>query len=171
MERDGVEAEIVYPTFGLFLFSIEDPDLQFASFQAFNDWVANYCTSSPKRLFGVAMIPTEPVERAVAEMERCARAGLKAAMISVSQGTGKGYDQPIYDRIWSASEEPPDADQPASGGKQKVLCPNRQRPGRFRARLHPRDVLGGADDLLRRVRSPSPAQSGRRWRTMPDGRR
>jgi uncharacterized protein len=104
MERDGVEAEILYTTFGLFLFSIEDLDLQFASFQAFNDWVANYCATSPKRLFGVAMIPTEPVERGVAEMERCARAGVKGAMISVSQTAAKGYDQPMYDRIWSASE-------------------------------------------------------------------
>jgi predicted TIM-barrel fold metal-dependent hydrolase len=105
MERDGVDAEILYTTFGLFLFSIEDLDLQFACFQAFNDWVANYCASSPNRLFGVAMIPTEPGERAIAEMERCARAGLKAAMISVSQAPGKGYDQPMYDRIWSASED------------------------------------------------------------------
>jgi uncharacterized protein len=61
MERDGVEAEILYTTFGLFLFAIEDPDLQFACFQAFNDWLANYCAASPNRLFGVAMIPTEPV--------------------------------------------------------------------------------------------------------------
>ncbi len=105
MERDGVEAEILYTTFGLFLFAIEDLDLQFACFQAFNDWVSNYCAGSPRRLFGVAMIPTEPVERAVAEMERCARAGLRAAMISVSQAPGKSYDHPMYDRIWSASED------------------------------------------------------------------
>ncbi|HKD65479.1 MAG TPA: amidohydrolase family protein [Candidatus Binataceae bacterium] len=105
MERDGVEAEILYTTFGLFLFAIDDLDLQFACFQAFNDWVANYCASSPGRLFGVAMIPTEPAERATAEMERCMRAGLKAAMISVSQDHGKGYDHPMYDRIWSASED------------------------------------------------------------------
>ena len=104
-ERDGVEAEILYTTFGLFLFAIDDLDLQFACFQAFNDWVANYCAGSPNRLFGVAMIPTEPVERAAAEMQRCARAGLKAAMISVSQAPGKGYDQPLYDRLWSASED------------------------------------------------------------------
>jgi predicted TIM-barrel fold metal-dependent hydrolase len=105
MDRDGVEGEILYTTFGLFLFAIEDLDLQFACFQAFNDWVANYCASSPTRLFGVAMIPTAPVERAADEMQRCARMGLKAAMISVSQAQGKGYDQPIYDRIWSASED------------------------------------------------------------------
>lgn len=105
MERDGIEAEILYTTFGLFLFAIEDLDLQFACFQAFNDWVSNYCASSPKRLFGVAMIPTEPVRRATAEMERCAKAGLRAAMISVSQAPGKSYDHPMYDALWSASED------------------------------------------------------------------
>jgi predicted TIM-barrel fold metal-dependent hydrolase len=105
MERDGIEAEILYCTFGLFLFAIDDPDLQFACFQAFNDWLVNFCASSPNRLFGVAMIPTEPVERAAAEMQRCARQGLRAAMISVSQEPGKSYDHPMYDRIWSASED------------------------------------------------------------------
>src|SRR5579884_165963 len=105
MERDGIEAEILYCTFGLFLFAIDDPDLQFACFQAFNDWLANFCASFPKRLFGVAMIPTEPVERAAAEMERCARAGLRAAMISVSQDPESGYTLPLYDPLWSASED------------------------------------------------------------------
>ena len=85
MERDGVEAELLYTTFGLILFAIKDQDFQFACFQAFNDWLANFCASFPNRLFGAAMIPTEPIARGVREMERCAKMGLKAAMISISQ--------------------------------------------------------------------------------------
>ena len=51
------------------------------------------------------MIPPEPAERATSEMERCARMVLRAAMIRVSEGSGKEYDDPIYERIWSASED------------------------------------------------------------------
>jgi uncharacterized protein len=105
MERDGIEAEFLYTSFGLRMFSITDLDYQFACFQAFNDWLANYCASFPKRLFGAAMIPNQPAARATAEMERCARMGLRAAMISVSEGGDKEYDNPIYERIWSASED------------------------------------------------------------------
>ena len=31
--------------------------------------------------------------------------GLKAAMISISQDAGQGYENPIHDPIWSASED------------------------------------------------------------------
>jgi len=104
MDRDGVEAEVLYTTFGLILFAIKDLDFQFACFQAFNDWLANFCASFPNRLFGAAMVVTD-VPRAVKEMERCARMGFKTAMISVGQDADRGYDHPMYDPIWSASED------------------------------------------------------------------
>jgi predicted TIM-barrel fold metal-dependent hydrolase len=105
MERDGVEAELLYTTFGLILFAIKDQDFQFACFQAFNDWLANFCASFPNRLFGAAMIPTEPIARGIGEMGRCAKMGLKAAMISISQDADSGYNQPLYAPLWSASED------------------------------------------------------------------
>ena len=60
MDRDGVEGEILYTSFGLSMFSIPDADFQHACFRAFNDWLAEYCAGVPRRLFGVAMIPTDP---------------------------------------------------------------------------------------------------------------
>jgi uncharacterized protein len=104
MERDGVEAEILYTTFGLILFAIKDIEFQLACFQAYNDWLSNFCSSFPQRLFGAAMIPTQPVQVAVKEMERCAKMGLRAATISIGQESGHGYDHPMYDPIWRASE-------------------------------------------------------------------
>src|SRR5579875_3655268 len=37
MDRDGVEAEILYTSFGLSMFSIPDPDFQLACFRPLND--------------------------------------------------------------------------------------------------------------------------------------
>jgi predicted TIM-barrel fold metal-dependent hydrolase len=105
MDRDGVEAEILYTSFGLSMFSIPDPEFQLACFRAFNDWIAEFSSGAPKRLYGVAMIPTDPIEAATAEMARSRKMGLRAAMISISQDAGKGYENPAYDPIWSASEE------------------------------------------------------------------
>ena len=43
MEVDGVSAEVLYPTFGLRLFAMEDADVQEACFQIANDWLIDYC--------------------------------------------------------------------------------------------------------------------------------
>jgi predicted TIM-barrel fold metal-dependent hydrolase len=87
------------------VFSIEDPDFQFACFQAWNDWMSDFCRVVQNRLFGVALIPTEPAARAIAEMKRTKGRGLRAAMMSVLPAEGKGYNNPMYDPIWSAAEE------------------------------------------------------------------
>ncbi|HMD05244.1 MAG TPA: hypothetical protein VKG68_08200, partial [Candidatus Binatus sp.] len=41
-ERDGVLAEVLYPSLGMRLFQLEDGALRAASFRAYNDWLADY---------------------------------------------------------------------------------------------------------------------------------
>ena len=103
LDREGIEAELLYTTFGLGMFGISDRDYRFACLQAFNDWLAEYCAAAPTRLFGIAMIPTDEVERAVAELERCAKAGLKGAMVSIGLKSGENYSDAQYDRLWAAA--------------------------------------------------------------------
>src|SRR5437899_939111 len=42
MATDGVSAEVLYPTLGLPLFSLDDPELQEACFRVYNDWLIDY---------------------------------------------------------------------------------------------------------------------------------
>ena len=42
MAVDGVSAEVLYATFGLRLFALEDAELQEACFQIANDWMMEY---------------------------------------------------------------------------------------------------------------------------------
>jgi predicted TIM-barrel fold metal-dependent hydrolase len=103
-ERDNVEAEMLYTSFGLTMYKIEDLGFQYACMEAFNDWLANFCASAPNRLYGAAMIPTAPLERGIAEMKRCAETGvLKTAQISISHDTGHGYENPEWDPLWAAA--------------------------------------------------------------------
>jgi uncharacterized protein len=105
-DRDNVEAEILYTSFGLTMYMIEDLDFQFACMQAFNDWLANFCASAPERLYGAAMIPTAPLERGIREMKRCADMGVfKTAQISINHDAGHGYDNPEWDPLWATAEE------------------------------------------------------------------
>ena len=53
MEKDGLSAEVLYPTLMLDLFALDDPGLQEACFRVYNDWLIDYCSTSPKRLLGI----------------------------------------------------------------------------------------------------------------------
>ena len=75
IDREGIEAELIYTSFGLGMFALPDLEYRRACMVAFNDWLAEFCAASPKRLFGIAMLPTDDIDRDVAEMARCAKLG------------------------------------------------------------------------------------------------
>ena len=103
LDAEGIEAELLYPTLGLNMFAISDRDYRYACLRAFNDWLAEHCAAAPRRLFGIAMIPTDRIERDVAELERCAELGLRGAMISIGQKSGVGYDDERFDELFAAA--------------------------------------------------------------------
>ena len=49
----------------------EDPAPAAALCAGNNDWLADYCATDPNRLIGVALLPQQDPQRAVAELERC----------------------------------------------------------------------------------------------------
>jgi predicted TIM-barrel fold metal-dependent hydrolase len=53
-ERDGVGAEVIYPTVGMLLCNHPDFDYKQACFDAYNLWIAEYCAAHPERLLGIA---------------------------------------------------------------------------------------------------------------------
>src|SRR6266446_6100825 len=65
-DRDGVVGEVLYPSLAMRLFQMEDGELRAASFRAYNDWLADYCAHSPRRLAGVAMVSLDDPFWAVA---------------------------------------------------------------------------------------------------------
>ena len=81
MELDGVEAAVLYTTMGFVLFWIEDAEFQEDCFRVYNDWLAEFCSYAPGKFAGLAMISLFDVDRARRELERCAKMGLKGALI------------------------------------------------------------------------------------------
>jgi predicted TIM-barrel fold metal-dependent hydrolase len=106
MVRDGVDAEVMYPSMGMRLYLAEDPDYQFACFRAYNDWLADLCTVYPDRLFGLGLVSLSDVEAAIIELARVKDRGLRGACISVDL---KGGDRPFwdveYDPFWAQAAE------------------------------------------------------------------
>ncbi len=102
MDLDGVAAGVLYPSQGLTLFRIPASDVLSASFRAYNDYLAEFCSPYPDRLKGIAMVNVDDMEDGVAELERAAKIGLAGAMISIDPVLP--YHHPAYDRFWATAE-------------------------------------------------------------------
>ena len=100
MDADGIEASVLYTSQGFSLFAIADAAYQTACFHAYNDWMSEYCAHAPSRLAGIAMISLFDVETAVAELERCARLGLRGAMIWGRPPEAMPFDSERYEPFW-----------------------------------------------------------------------
>ena len=107
MDADGIDAAFLYPSIGLFSGAIHDPQLAAAVCRAYNRWLADYCSPYPDRLFGVAMLPMQDVDLAVAEMRFVRKElGFKAAFIRPNPYHGnKTINDPMYEPFWAAAED------------------------------------------------------------------
>ncbi len=111
MAVDGVSAEVLYPTYALRLFGLDDARLQEACFRLYNDWLIEYCQVDTNRLVGIPCIAIYDVDHAVKELERCRKAGLQGALIWQAPHPDLPFYSDHYDRFWAACQ---DLDAPIS---------------------------------------------------------
>ena len=98
MDRDHVHAAVIYGGGPL---PTRDPELRHASHLAYNDWLADFCSQEPKRLLGIAYLPCETPEQAIAEVARTAARGLRGCVIPRFPEEGEWSD-PKWDGLWPA---------------------------------------------------------------------
>jgi predicted TIM-barrel fold metal-dependent hydrolase len=104
-DRDGVQAEVIYTTFGMPLYGLDDVELRTACFRAYNDWAVEYCSHDPKRLLPLGLITLEDIEGGVAELQRIVKRGMRGAMIWAEAPEDRPYNHPDYDPFWAAAQE------------------------------------------------------------------
>jgi predicted TIM-barrel fold metal-dependent hydrolase len=98
---DGVQAEVLYGGGPL---QSQDAALRHASYLAYNDWLADFCSVDPKRLLGVAYLPCDTVEGAVSEVRRMARKGLASGLIPRFPPAGEWFE-PRWEPLWNTLVE------------------------------------------------------------------
>jgi predicted TIM-barrel fold metal-dependent hydrolase len=104
-DQDGLSAEVIYSTYAMRLFGLQDAELQEACYRVYNDWLSEYCSHAPSRLIGLAQISIKDVGNAVRELERSARLGLRGAMITAVPEDGVELSNALFDPLWRAAEE------------------------------------------------------------------
>ena len=112
MARDGVVAEVLYPTFGKDMYTDErPPEAAEACARVYNDWMIEFCSEAPDRLWGQAEIALWDIDWAVRELERCRKEGLVGATIWMVPPEDLPFTSDHYDRFWAAAQ---DLDVPVS---------------------------------------------------------
>lgn len=102
MDEQGVHAQVVYPNllgFGGQLGKGVDEGLRVASMQIFNDAMAEMQAASGGRILPMIMLPWWDVEKAVEELERGAKLGMRGVNITSDSHDYPGLP-PLSDAHW-----------------------------------------------------------------------
>ncbi|MAP13236.1 MAG: amidohydrolase [Gammaproteobacteria bacterium] len=103
-DRDGVGAEIIYPSVGMVLCNHPDPVYKRACFDAYNRWLQEFCGGLPGRLYGMAQIAMTTPDEAIEDARRAKDMGFKGLMLA-GEPHHEDYDHPDYDRFYEAVVE------------------------------------------------------------------
>jgi len=107
LDQEGIWAEVMFQSIGLWCSLIEDPQLIRDAARAENEWlVSEIVPVAPDRLVPAALMPMLQVEDAVAECIHAAEIGLK--LISLPTGNPPGtrdYNDNSWEPLWAAAEE------------------------------------------------------------------
>lgn len=105
-ERDGITAEVLYPTVGMEVCNLEDIDLKKACMDAYTDWIAGFAAAKPGRLFALGQTPMRDIDESINDLRRMQALGCVGVMLpGLPAIEGEDYDSPIYDPFWEACVE------------------------------------------------------------------
>lgn len=103
MRSEGINAEIIYPTIGLYLWwNIDDPELGTACCRIYNDWLDERLGGND-RIGLTGPIPTWSVDDAIAEVQRNADRGFSAHMLPIHGDPHWNHRQ--WEPMWAAIAE------------------------------------------------------------------
>jgi predicted TIM-barrel fold metal-dependent hydrolase len=106
MVLDGIDAEICFPELALWTYCIDDPELEFATTQIYNDWNNAFLSNHLNRFVRCGVLPVRDHANTVFELKRLAGLGYTAAMLPVVTAKGvKPYNDESWDTIFNLAGE------------------------------------------------------------------
>jgi predicted TIM-barrel fold metal-dependent hydrolase len=108
MDAQGIDAAVLYPSVGLFVPYQDDLSVSEHrdACRGYDDWIADYCSTDPSRLFGVGIAPVLDIDDSVAEVARARDLGIVAMMVRPNflwgRNLGDRYFDPLYEALGDA---------------------------------------------------------------------
>lgn len=105
MRKDDVDVSVVYPAHAARVYVESDRALALACLRSYNDWIlGEFQAAEPGHLIGLPMLPVDDgMDVCVAELERCLRAGAKAAFLPGLPE--RPYHDPYYAPLFARASE------------------------------------------------------------------
>ena len=112
MDAEGLDLAVLFPTRGLFVLGLDsvemmgsdglEPDFAAAIARAYNDWMHDFCSYAPDRMYGAAMVAPHDVDSAVAETRRCVEEyGFKSIFLAPGTVNRRPWHDRYYDPLWA----------------------------------------------------------------------
>jgi len=107
LDEEGIWAEVMYQSIGLWSALIEDPQLIREAARAENEWLVSEIQAvAPDRLVPAALMPLLTPEDAVAELLHAAEIGLHLVSLPTGHPPGaKDWNHDSWEPLWAAAEE------------------------------------------------------------------
>jgi predicted TIM-barrel fold metal-dependent hydrolase len=112
MDEAGIDYAVLYPTVagsgGQTFGRIEDPDLELACVQAYNDWLLEEWAGASRRFIPQCITPLFPIDAVVTEINRSVANGHKGVIypsIPMELRDVPHINDSTYDSLWATCEE------------------------------------------------------------------
>ena len=103
-EKDGVAAEIIYPTVGMVMCNHPDFEYKRACMKAYNRWLLDYCSEDRKRLIPLAQIAMGSIAEGMEDLKEIKEQGFAGVMMPGNPAE-LDYDDPAYNPFWQLAIE------------------------------------------------------------------
>ena len=112
MDAAGIDYSVLYPTVaglaGETFGQLEDPELELACVQAYNDWLIDEWAAASERFVPQCIVPIWPVEATVKEIRRAVARGHRGVVfpsLPMHLRDVPHVSGPEYDPVWTVCEE------------------------------------------------------------------
>jgi predicted TIM-barrel fold metal-dependent hydrolase len=111
LDRDGVDAEVVFPNKGLTMWATPDAGFAHAQCRIYNDWAAEAYGPYRDRIVPMAALATAELEGSIEEVKRVAKMGFRGLTLPCKPVFGAhdarhpNYNLPIFDPLWAAIQD------------------------------------------------------------------
>ena len=101
LDREGIDMAVLYPSLGLGIGGLPDPEHAILACRIYNDWLADYCGEGEGRLVGVGAVPMQAPMVATEEAERCVQdLGFRGIFVRPNPINDLWAHHAVYEPLW-----------------------------------------------------------------------